>query len=168
MAIKNLKATSAGARGRSVADYSSLTASKPEKSLLKPHSVKAGRNNTGRITVRHRGGNKRKHYRSIDFRRAKDGVEAVVKSVEYDPFRSCFISLVQYRDGEKSYILCPVNLEVGHVVSSGAGAEVKVGNALPLKNLPTGTQIHNVEVTPGRGGQLVRAAGEAAVLMAKA
>ena len=147
-------------------DYSELSKVAPERSLLEPLSKNSGRNSYGRITVRHRGGGNRRKYRIIDFKRAKIG-SAVVKTLEYDPNRSAHIALVEYEDGEKSYILAPVGLKVGDTVVSGADADIKPGNALPLVNIPTGTFVHNVELYPGRGGQLARAAGNAAQLMAK-
>ncbi len=150
----------------SVTDYSELSKVAPERSLLEPLSKNSGRNSYGRITVRHRGGGNRRKYRVIDFKRSKTG-SAVVKSLEYDPNRSAHIALVEYEDGVKSYILAPAGLKVGDTVVSGADADIKPGNALPLANIPTGTFVHNVELYPGRGGQLARAAGNAAQLMAK-
>ncbi len=150
-----------------VTDYRTLSGVKPEKSLLEPLKKTAGRNSYGRITVRHHGGGNRKKYRVIDFKRQKLDVAAEVKTIEYDPNRSAFIALIEYEDGEKSYILAPAGLQVGDKVIAGEGADIKVGNALPLANIPTGTFIHNVELYPGRGGQLARAAGNAAQLMAK-
>ena len=151
----------------SVTDYTSLSKNGPEKSLLAPLDKKAGRNSYGRITVRHRGGGNRKKYRIIDFKRQKHNVEATVLGIEYDPNRSAFIALVQYEDGEKRYILAPHGLKAGDKVVSGADADIKPGNALPLKNIPVGTFIHNVELYPGKGAQLARAAGIMAQLMAK-
>ena len=151
----------------SVTDYSGLSKVAPEKSLLAPLSNKSGRNSYGRITVRHRGGGNRKKYRIIDFKRQKHDVEATVLGIEYDPNRSAFIALVQYADGEKRYILAPHGLKAGDKVVSGAEADIKPGNALPLKNIPVGTFIHNVELYPGKGAQLARAAGIMAQLMAK-
>jgi large subunit ribosomal protein L2 len=148
-------------------DFSEITAKKPEKSLtvaLKKHS---GRNNQGKITVRHRGGGSRRKYRLVDFRRLKDGIPATVKTIEYDPNRTANIALICYADGEKAYILAPEGLKVGQTVMSGAEAEVRLGNCLPLERIPVGTLIHNIELYPGKGGQLVRAAGNAAQLMAK-
>ena len=167
MSIKVFKPTTNARRGMSVTDYSELSKVAPEKSLLKPLAKNSGRNSYGRITVRHRGGGNRRKYRVIDFKRTKFDIEATVKTIEYDPNRSAHIALVQYEDGEKRYILAPVGLKVGDVVSAGAEADIKPGNALPLTNIPTGTFVHNVELYPGRGGQLARAAGNAAQLMAK-
>ena len=151
----------------SVTDYSELSKVAPERSLLEPLKKHAGRNSYGRITVRHHGGGNRQKYRVIDFKRDKFDMKADVLTLEYDPNRSAHIALVQYEDGEKRYILAPVGLKVGDVIEAGTGADIKVGNALPLTNIPTGTFIHNVEMYPGRGGQLARAAGNAAQLMAK-
>ena len=167
MAIKNYKPTTAARRNMSVTDYTSLSKNGPERSLLAPLDKKAGRNSYGRITVRHRGGGNRKKYRIIDFKRQKHDVEATVLGIEYDPNRSAFIALVQYADGEKRYILAPHGLKAGDKVVSGAEADIKPGNALPLKNIPVGTFIHNVELYPGKGAQLARAAGIMAQLMAK-
>ena len=167
MAIKTYKPTTAARRNMSVTDYTSLSKNGPETSLLAPLDKKAGRNSYGRITVRHRGGGNRKKYRIIDFKRQKHDVEATVLGIEYDPNRSAFIALVQYEDGEKRYILAPHGLKAGDKVVSGAGADIKPGNALPLKNIPVGTFIHNVELYPGKGAQLARAAGIMAQLMAK-
>ncbi len=167
MAITFYKPTTNARRNMSVTDYSVLSRVKPEKSLLAPKNKKAGRNSYGRITVRHRGGGNRKKYRLIDFKRNKLDIPASVLTIEYDPNRSAFISLIQYEDGVKSYILCPNGLKVGDTVISGAGADIKPGNALPLLNIPTGTFVHNVEMYPGKGGQLARSAGNQAQLMAK-
>jgi large subunit ribosomal protein L2 len=168
MPIKQFKPTSPGRRDGSGFSFSEITKKRPEKSLVESLGNKrAGRNNQGRITVRHRGGGSRRLYRIIDWKRDKPGVPAKVVSVEYDPNRTSRIALLQYGDGEKRYILCPNGLTVGSVLFSGPEAEVRVGNALPLGNMPTGTQIHNVELTPGRGGQMVRSAGASAQLMAK-
>ena len=167
MSIKVYNATSNARRNMSVTDYSGLSKNGPEKSLLAPVKNKSGRNSYGRITVRHRGGANRRKYRIIDFKRDKAGIAAEVISIEYDPNRSAHIALVKYEDGEKRYIIAPDGLAVGDTVVSGAGADIKVGNALPLVNIPTGTVIHNVELYPGRGGQLARAAGNSAQLMAK-
>ncbi|MBR0541208.1 MAG: 50S ribosomal protein L2 [Clostridia bacterium] len=166
MAIKVYKPTTNSRRNTSVTDYSELSKVAPERSLLAPLKKNAGRNSYGRITVRHKGGGNRRKYRIIDFKRDKQGV-ATVLTLEYDPNRSAFIALVQYEDGEKRYILAPVGLNVGDKIESGAQADIKVGNALQLKDIPTGTIVHNVELYPGRGGQLARAAGNAAQLMAK-
>ena len=167
MAIKVYKPTTNGRRNMSVTDYSGLSKCGPEKSLLEPLKKHSGRNSYGRITVRHHGGGNRQKYRIIDFKRDKFGVKAEVKTLEYDPNRSANIALIQYEDGVKSYILAPAGLNVGDTVVAGPEADIKVGNALPLVNIPTGTFVHNVELYPGRGGQLARAAGNAAQLMAK-
>jgi large subunit ribosomal protein L2 len=167
MSIKVYKPSTSGRRNMSVTDYSQLSKTKPERSLLEPQKKKSGRNNYGRITVRHRGGANRRKYRVIDFKRSKFGVPAEVLTLEYDPNRSAHISLIQYDDGEKSYSLAPSGLKVGDKVVAGPGADIKPGNALPLANIPTGTVIHNVELYPGRGGQLARSAGNSAQLMAK-
>ena len=167
MATKNYKPTTPGRRGMSVIDYSGLSKVEPEKSLLAPMNKKAGRNSYGRITVRHRGGGNRRKYRIIDFKRNKTGVPATVLTLEYDPNRSAHIALVQYEDGEKRYIVAPVGLQVGDVITSGEEADIKPGNALPLSNIPTGTFIHNVELYPGKGAQLARSAGTMAQLMGK-
>ena len=166
MSIKVYKPTINSRRNMSVTDYSELSKVAPERSLLEPLSKSAGRNSYGRITVRHRGGGNRRKYRVIDFKRDKAGT-ATVLTLEYDPNRSSHIALVQYEDGDKRYIIAPVGLKVGDKIESGAEADIKPGNALPLKNIPTGTMVHNVELYPGRGGQLARAAGNAAQLMAK-
>ena len=167
MSIKIYKPTTNARRGMSVTDYSELSKVAPEKSLLEPLKNKSGRNSYGRITVRHRGGANRKKYRVIDFKRTKFDVVAEVATIEYDPNRSAHIALIKYEDGVKSYILAPAGLKVGDKVMAGPNADIKPGNALPLINIPTGTFIHNVELYPGRGGQLARAAGNAAQLMAK-
>ena len=167
MSIKVYKPTTNARRNMSVTDYSELSKVAPERSLLEPLKKHAGRNSYGRITVRHHGGGNRQKYRVIDFKRDKQDMKANVLTLEYDPNRSAHIALVQYEDGEKRYILAPVGLKVGDVIEAGASADIKVGNALPLTNIPTGTFIHNVEMYPGRGGQLARAAGNAAQLMAK-
>lgn len=151
----------------SVTDYSALSKCGPERSLLEPLKKHSGRNSYGRITVRHKGGGNRQKYRIIDFKREKFGVKAEVKTLEYDPNRSANIALIEYEDGVKTYILAPEGLKVGDTVEAGPDADIKVGNALPLVNIPTGTFVHNVELYPGRGGQLARAAGNAAQLMAK-
>ncbi len=163
----NFKPTTASRRNMSVMDYSLLTKKAPEKSLLDTVSNKSGRNSYGRITVRHRGGANRRKYRIIDFKRQKSDVPAKVLSIEYDPNRSAFIALVQYEDGDKSYIIAPDGLKVGDTVVSGAAADIKPGNALPLENIPVGTFVHNVELYPGKGAQIARAAGIMAQLMAK-
>ena len=158
MAIKRYKPTTPGRRGMTVTDYSGLSKVAPEKSLLEPVKKHSGRNNTGRITVRHQGGGNRRKYRVIDFKREKLDMPATVLTLEYDPNRSAHIALVQYEDGEKRYILAPVGLKVGDTVVSGPNADIKPGNALPLANIPVGTVIHNVELYPGKGAQLARAA----------
>ena len=166
MSIKVYKPTTNARRNMSVTDYSELSKVAPERSLLAPLKKHSGRNSYGRITVRHHGGGNRRKYRIIDFKRDKMGA-ATVLTLEYDPNRSAHIALVQYEDGEKRYILAPVGLKVGDTVAAGPDADIKPGNALPLTNIPTGTFVHNVELYPGRGGQLARAAGNAAQLMAK-
>ena len=167
MAIKVYKPTTNARRNMSVTDYSALSKSGPEKSLLAPLNKKAGRNSYGRITVRHRGGGNRRKYRIIDFKRNKDGVPARVATIEYDPNRNARIALVNYADGEKRYILAPLDLKVGDVIESGPDADIKIGNCLPLKNMPLGTMVHNVELKIGKGGQIARGAGTSAQLMAK-
>ena len=167
MGIKVYKPTSPGRRGMSVLTFEEITKTEPERSLLAPRKQKAGRNNQGRITVRHRGGGHKRRYRIIDFKRDKWGVPGKVVSIEYDPNRSARIALVAYADGEKRYIIAPIGLSVGDTVMSGPGAEIRPGNALPLGEIPLGTTIHNIELTPGKGGQLVRAAGTSAQLVAK-
>lgn len=167
MAIKKYKPTTPGRRGMTVTDYSGLSKVAPERSLLEPMKKSAGRNNTGRITVRHHGGGNRTKYRVIDFKRDKVDMPAKVLTIEYDPNRSAHIALVQYEDGEKRYILAPDGLKVGHSVVSGPSADIKPGNCLPFVNIPVGTIIHNIELYPGKGGQLVRSAGNMAQLMAK-
>ncbi len=167
MAIKNYKPTTAARRNMSVTDYTVLSKVDPEKSLLAPLGNKSGRNSYGRITVRHRGGGNRKKYRIIDFKRQKHDMPATVLTLEYDPNRSAFIALCEYEDGEKRYIIAPNGIKVGDKVVSGAEADIKPGNALPLRNIPTGTFVHNVELYPGKGAQLARSAGIMAQLMAK-
>ncbi len=167
MSIKFYKPTTNARRNMSVTDYSELSKVAPERSLLVSLKKNSGRNSYGRITVRHRGGGVRTKYRIIDFKRDKFDVPAKVESVEYDPNRSAFIALLKYEDGEKRYILQPVGLKVGDTVIAGTTADIKPGNALPLANIPVGTVVHNVELYPGRGGQLARAAGNSAQLMAK-
>jgi large subunit ribosomal protein L2 len=167
MAIRKYKPTTPSRRGASVSDFATVTKSTPEKSLLAPLPKKAGRNVHGRITSRHRGGGHKRKYRVIDFRRNKDNVPATVAAVEYDPNRSARIALLHYHDGEKRYILAPKNLVVGAVVESGPGADIKVGNALPLKNIPVGTTVHAVELKPGGGAKFGRSAGTAIQLLAK-
>jgi len=167
MGLKKYKSTSAGFRQRKILDYSELTGHKPEKSLLTNLERAAGRNNTGRVTVRSRGGGNKVQYRKVDFLRAKEGVMGIVKSVEYDPNRSSFISLVQYADGQKSYILSPYQVQVGAMISSGKDAEIKTGNTLALKDIPVGSIVHNVELSINGGGQLARSAGTYATVMGK-
>jgi len=167
LALKIYRPTSPGRRGMVGADFSEITKSKPEKSLLLPLKKKAGRSNQGRITVRHRGGGAKRMLRVIDFKRDKIGVPGKIASVEYDPNRSANIALVHYVDGEKRYILAPLGLKVGAVISSGEGAEIKPGNTLPLRSIPLGTAVHNIELSRGRGGQMVRSAGAYAQVMAK-
>ena len=167
MAIKVYKATTNGRRNMSGSDFSEITKKTPEKSVLAKQSRRAGRNNQGRITVRHHGGGHKQAYRLIDFKRNKDNVEGVVKAIEYDPNRSANIALIHYTDGVKTYIIAPKGLQVGTRIQSGADADIKVGNALPLKNIPVGTVIHNIETKPGKGGQLVRAAGTSAQVLGK-
>ena len=167
MAIKRYKPTSPARRFYTTPDYAEITASKPEKSLLESKNKTGGRNANGRITVRHIGGGNRQKYRIIDFKRNKDGIPAVVKTIEYDPNRSANIALVCYADGEKKYILAPLGLAVGDVIVSGTGCDIKAGNCLPLSEVPVGTMVHNVELQPKRGGQIARSAGAAAQLMAK-
>ncbi len=167
MPIKKYKPTSPGRRGMSVSTFEEITKKTPEKSLLEPLKKHAGRNNQGRITVRHRGGGHKRMYRLIDFKRNKIGVAARVFSIEYDPNRSARIALLMYADGEKRYILAPVGIKVGDMLMSGPEAEIRVGNALPLRNIPLGTQVHNVELNPGQGGKMVRSAGASAQVLAK-
>ena len=167
MPIINFKPTTPSRRNMSVTDYSGLSKVDPEKSLLAPLNKKSGRNSYGRITVRHRGGGNRRKYRIIDFKREKFDVPGKVLTLEYDPNRSAHIALVEYEDGEKRYIIAPNGLNVGDTVVAGTGADIKPGNALPLANIPTGTFVHNVELYPGKGAQIARAAGNMAQLMAK-
>ena len=167
MAVKRYKPTSPARRFMTVNAYSELTGDKPEKSLLHDKRKTGGRNNMGRITVRHIGGGNKVKYRIIDFKRNKDGVPATVKSIQYDPNRSAHIALLAYADGEKRYILAPVGLSVGDKVLSGSGADIKAGNALPLSDIPVGTIVHAIEMQPGRGAQIARAAGISAQIMAK-
>ncbi len=167
MAVKKVKPTSPGRRFQMYSTFEEITKTTPEKNLLKVEKHHGGRNSYGRITSRHRGGGHKQHYRIIDFRRDKVNVPAKVASIEYDPNRSSRIALLHYLDGEKRYILAPVNLSVGDTVMSGPGADIKPGNALPLMNIPLGTQIHNIELKIGKGGQIVRSAGSFAQLMAK-
>ena len=167
MPVRNYRPTTPGRRGMSVSTFEEITKRRPEKSLTEPLHKKSGRNSQGRITVRHRGGGHKRKYRVIDWRRDKLGLAATVLAIEYDPNRSARIALVEYEDGEKRYILAPAGLKVGTRISSGQAAELSTGNALALRDIPLGTQIHNVELHPGRGGQLVRGAGAAAQLMAR-
>lgn len=167
MPIRSYKPTSPGRRGMTVATFEEITKAKPEKALLEPLKKRAGRNNQGRLTVRHRGGGHKRMYRTIDFKRDKPGVVAKVAAIEYDPNRSARIALLHYSDGDKRYIVAPQGLVVGNAVSSGPAAEVRLGNALPLKSIPAGTTVHNIELHRGRGAQLVRSAGVGAQLMAK-
>ena len=165
MAIKVYKPTSNGRRNMTSSDFAEITKSKPEKTLLASKSKTAGRNSYGHITVRHRGGGHKQQYRIIDFKRTKDNVKAKVVAIEYDPNRSANIALLHYTDGTKAYILAPKGLTVGSWVESGADADIKVGNALPLKNIPTGTEVHNIELKPGKGGQIARSAGISAQVL---
>src|SRR4051794_13249779 len=167
MPLKKYKPTSPGRRFATYADFEEVTRTEPEKSLVEGISKTGGRNSYGRVTSRHRGGGAKRRYRRIDFKRNKDGVPAKVAAIEYDPNRTAYIALVHYADGDKRYILAPNRLRVGMTVQSGPGADITVGNALPLSLIPTGTTVHNVELEPGRGGQLARSAGAAVQLMAK-
>jgi len=167
MAIKKFKPTSPGIRFKTVDTFEEITKKEPEKSLTVPLVKKGGRNVYGRITVRHRGGGHKRKYRIIDFKRDKDGIPAKVAAIEYDPNRTAYIALLHYVDGEKRYIIAPYGLKVGDIVESGENADIKIGNALPLRKIPVGTIIHNIELVPGKGGQLVRAAGAAAQILAK-
>ncbi|MBR6223394.1 MAG: 50S ribosomal protein L2 [Lachnospiraceae bacterium] len=167
MGIKTYNPYTPSRRNMTGLDFSEITTDTPEKSLLVSLNKNAGRNNQGKITVRHQGGGNRKKYRIIDFKRKKDGVPAKVATIEYDPNRTANIALLNYADGEKAYILAPVGLKVGDTLMNGPEAEIKVGNCLPLENIPVGTELHNIELYPGRGGQMVRAAGNSAQLMAK-
>ena len=167
MGIKTYRPYTPSRRQMTGSDFSEITKTTPEKSLLAPKSRQAGRNNQGKITVRHRGGGAKKKYRIVDFKRRKDGISANVIGIEYDPNRTANIALICYEDGEKAYILAPEGLKVGMKVMNGPEAEVRVGNCLPLSEIPVGTQIHNIELYPGKGGQMVRSAGNSAQLMAK-
>lgn len=167
MGIKKYKPTSPGRRNMSVNTFDEVTKKEPEKSLLTPLKSKAGRNNYGRITVRHQGGGAKRKYRIIDFKRNKDGVPGKVAGIEYDPNRSSNIALIHYVDGEKRYIIAPLKLKVGDTIVSGPEADITIGNCLPLKNIPVGTLVHNIELKAGKGGQMVRSAGASAQLMAK-
>lgn len=167
MSIKKYRPTSPARRQMSVSTFEEITVSQPEKSLLAPLNKKAGRNNHGRITTRHRGGGHKRQYRIIDFKRNKDGVPGRVASIEYDPNRTANIALIHYLDGEKRYIIAPKGLKVGDQIASGPDADIKIGNALPLENIPVGSVIHNIELRPGKGGQMVRSAGTEAQLLGK-
>lgn len=167
MGIKKYKPTTPGRRWASVSTYDEVTQTKPERSLVKPIKKTGGRNNHGHVTSRHRGGGHKRLYRVIDFKRNKDGIPAKVATIEYDPNRTAFIALLHYADGEKRYILAPVGLKVGEKVMSGSGADIRPGNSLQLRDIPPGTVIHNVELKPGRGGQIVRSAGSSAQLAVK-
>lgn len=167
MAIKKYKPTSNGRRNMTASDFAEITTNKPEKSLLEPVKRKGGRNNQGKLTVRHHGGGHKRQYRVIDFKRTKDGIPGRVATIEYDPNRSANIALINYVDGEKRYILAAKGLEVGMTIMSGPEADIKPGNALPLQNIPMGTTIHNIEMKPGKGGQLVRSAGTSAQVLGK-
>lgn len=167
MGIKRFKPYTPSRRQMTVSDFSEVTKNTPEKSLIVHLKTNSGRNNQGKITVRHKGGGYKKQYRLIDFKRNKDNIEAKVVGIEYDPNRTANIALLSYKDGEKRYILAPAGLQVGEILMSGPNAEIKVGNAMPLENMPLGSQVHNIELKPGAGGQLVRSAGNVAQLMAK-
>jgi large subunit ribosomal protein L2 len=167
MAVRKFKPTSEGRRFMTGSDFEELTASEPERSLLAPLHKTGGRNVNGRITTRHRGGGHKRRYRLVDFKRLKDGVPAKVASIEYDPNRSARIALLHYADGEKRYILAPVRLRVGQTVESGAAVDIRPGNAMPLRSMPTGTTVHNIELRPGQGGKMARSAGSSAQLVAK-
>ena len=167
MAIRVLKSNTNGQRNSSYLNSSEITKTTPEKSLVVTKKKTDGRNNQGKITVRHRGGGVKRKYRLIDFKRVKDGITAIVSSIEYDPNRSANIALISYKDGEKAYILAPKGLQVGDIVESGENADIKVGNTLPIMNIPVGTFIHNVELKPGKGGQLVRSAGAGAQILGR-
>ncbi|WP_284141016.1 MULTISPECIES: 50S ribosomal protein L2 [unclassified Virgibacillus] len=167
MAIKKFRPTSNGRRNMSVLDFAEITTDTPEKSLLSPLHKRGGRNNQGKLTVRHQGGGHKRQYRIIDFKRDKDGIPGRVATIEYDPNRTANIALIHYVDGEKRYILAPKGLKVGQEIESGENADIKVGNALPLINIPVGTIIHNIELKPGRGGQLVRSAGAEAQILGR-
>lgn len=167
MAIRKSKPTSPGRRFQSHSDYSDVTRSEPEKSLVEPKPRKAGRNNHGRVTSRHQGGGNKVQYRVIDFRRNKDGIPAKVAHIEYDPNRNARIALLHYKDGDKRYILMPNKVKVGDVLQSGPGADIRPGNALPLRNIPVGTVVHNIELKPGAGGKMARSAGASVQLVAK-
>src|SRR5918996_320609 len=167
MALRKYKPTSPGRRFRSVSTFDEITKGAPEKGLVEPVKKKGGRNNKGRITTRHQGGGHKRRYRVVDFKRTKDGVPAKVAAIEYDPNRSARIALLHYADGAKAYILAPAGLRAGATVQSGVDADIRPGNALPLESIPTGTLVHNVELKPGRGGQMARSAGSGVQLVAK-
>src|SRR5690554_3508474 len=167
MGIKHYKPYTPARRTMTGSDFSEITKTSPEKSLLAPKKRKAGRNSQGKITVRHRGGGAKRRYRIVDFKRRKDGIPAIVKAIEYDPNRSANIALIAYSDGVKAYILAPNGIKVGAKIESGENAEISIGNCLPLRKIPNGTQVHNVEMHPGKGGQIARSAGNSARLMAK-
>ncbi len=167
MSVKRFRPVTPTLRGTIRPTFEEITTSTPEKSLLEPLKKHAGRNMYGRITVRHQGGGTKRKYRVIDFKRNKDNIPATVKTIEYDPNRSAYIALLQYADGEKRYILAPLGLTVGQVVTSGSNSEIKVGNAMPMADMPVGTVVHNIEMQPGKGGQMARSAGESARLVAK-
>ncbi|EHS7179987.1 50S ribosomal protein L2 [Staphylococcus pseudintermedius] len=167
MALKHYKPITNGRRNMTTLDFAEITKSEPEKSLLQPLPKKAGRNNQGKLTVRHHGGGHKRQYRVIDFKRNKDGIPGKVDSIQYDPNRSANIALIVYADGEKRYIIAPKGLEVGQIIESGSEADIKVGNALPLKDIPVGSVVHNIELKPGRGGQLARSAGASAQVLGK-
>lgn len=167
MAVKRYRPLTPSMRGMVRSSFEEITTNKPETSLLETVNSKAGRNNQGKICVRHQGGGVRRKYRVIDFKRNKDGISATVVSIEYDPNRSAYIALLNYSDGEKRYILAPLGLTVGQIVQNGSDSEIKVGNAMPMKDMPVGTVIHNIEMQPGRGGQMARSAGNSARLVAK-
>jgi large subunit ribosomal protein L2 len=167
MPIKQFKPTSPGRRGSSGYTFEEITKKRPERSLIEPLKRTGGRNSQGRLTVRHRGGGAKRLYRLIDFKRNKTSIRGRVEAVEYDPNRSARIALIAYEDGEKRYILCPIGLKVGDTLMAGVGADIRPGNALPLRSIPTGTMVHNIELQLGRGGQIVRSAGAGAQLMAK-
>lgn len=167
MALKTFKPRTPGSRGTILLDRSDITSSEPEKKLVSKLRKSTGRNNQGRITTRHKGGGNRKKYRQVDFKRDKFGIKSRVKSIEYDPNRNVHLALLVYDDGEKRYILCPKDLVIGATVESGPDAEIQAGNALPMRDIPLGSMIHNIELSPGRGGQIVRSAGNSAQLLAK-
>jgi len=167
MAVRKLKPVTPGQRHKIIGAFDTITASTPEKSLLEPHKKTGGRNNQGRMTMRYRGGGHKRRYRRIDFKRDKDGVSAVVDSIQYDPNRSSRIALLKYEDGEKRYIIAPNGLQVGQIVKSGAGVEPEIGNALPLSDIPMGTLVHNIELKPGKGGIMARSAGSYAQLTSR-